>query len=413
MEQIMKQSITQTTIDAAKPKAKAYEIRDTKVSGFLVRVQPSGCKTYYCEYRRGAREKIGPYQSLSTKQARMQAQDIIARYLRGEDPAKIRKEKRAGINYQDFLETMYFPWVDANLKSAYEYRRVLNVNCKAFRNTRLKDIDANTVQKWRMKLLASGKTPNTVNRIYTNFRASLSKAEEWEFIEIHPLRKMKPLKTPENTRVRYLLEDEEKRLRETLISREKRKRTQRKSANVWRSERGYPLYEDPDHLTFMDHLKPMILLSMNTGLRKGEIFKLKWSNINFETKQLTVVGQAAKSGKIRHIPLNSEAYEILEKWKEQSLGSVKYVFVNKDGTYFDNVKNGWAKILKVAQIEDFRWHDLRHHFASSLVMAGVNLNTVRELLGHSSYAMTLRYAHLSAGHKAEAVELICSKNKSS
>ena len=304
----MKQSITQTTIDAAKSKSKAYEIRDTKVSGFLVRVQPSGRKTYYCEYRRGAREKIGPYQSLSTKQARMQAQDIIARYLRGEDPAKKRKEKRAGISYQEFLDTMYLPWVDANLRSAYEYRRVLNVNCKSFRKTCLKDIDANIVQKWRMKLLASGKTPYTVNRIYTNFRASLSKAEEWGFIEHHPLRKMKPLKTPENTRVRYLLEDEENRLRNTLAQRETKKREERRSANAWRIKRGYPTYIDPDQLAFMDHLKPMILLSMNTGLRRGEIFQLRWSNVNFETKQITVVGEAAKNGKIRHVPLNSESY---------------------------------------------------------------------------------------------------------
>jgi integrase len=156
----------------------------------------------------------------------------------------------------------------------------------------------------------------------------------------------------------------------------------------------------------MDHLKPMILLSINTGMRRGEVFKLTWQSVNFDTRQLTVTGQTAKSGKTRYIPLNKEALDILKKWKLQRSSNSKLVFSNKDGTQFTTLKKGWAGILKVAGVQDFRWHDLRHHFASRLVMAGVNLNTVRELLGHSSYAMTLRYAHLSEGHKAEAVELL-------
>ena len=111
--------------------------------------------------------------------------------------------------------------------------------------------------------------------------------------------------------------------------------------------------------------------------------------------------------KVRHVPLNSEAYRVLENWKKQSQDSVEYVFANKDGLPFGDVKKGWSKIIKAASVEDFRWHDFRHHFASKLVMAGVSLNTVRELLGHSSYAMTLRYAHISEGHEAEAVEMLC------
>jgi len=351
----MKRAITQTTIEAAKPQAKAYEIRDTKVSGFLIRVQPSG-------------------------------------------------KERASISYAEFLESYYYPWVDANLRSAYEYRRVLNVNCKAFTNTQLKEFDIRMVEKWRLKLLASGKTPNTVNRIYTNFRASLSKAEEWGLIEEHPLRKMKPIKTAQKSIVRYLSTDEEKRLRIALDKREERKRSERNSANNWRKQRGYSVLPDSDE--FMDHLKPMILLSMNTGMRRGEVFKLTWQNVNFDTRQLTVTGQTTKSGKTRYIPLNKEALDILEKWRLQRNSNSKLVFSNKDGTQFTTLKKGWAGILKAADVQDFRWHDLRHHFASRLVMAGVNLNTVRELLGHSSYAMTLRYAHLSDGHKAEAVELL-------
>jgi len=367
----MKRAITQTAIDAAKPKTKAYEIRDTKVSGFLVRVQPSGRKTYYCEYKRGARVKIGQYQTLSTKQARDQAQNILAKYIQGEDPAKKRQEERASISYAEFLESYYYPWVDANLRSAYEYRRVLNVNCKAFSSTSLKDFDIRMVEKWRLKLLASGKTPNTVNRIYTNFRASLSKAEEWGLIDAHPLRKMKPIKAPQKTVVRYLSQDEEKRLRTALDEREVRKRTDRKSANQWRIERGYPKLPEDDW--FMDHLMPMILLSMNTGMRRGEVFKLTWLNVNFDSRQLTVSGQTAKSGKTRYIPLNIEAIDILQKWKCQTRVCSNLVFSNKDGKPFNTLKKGWAKILKDAEIENFRWHDLRHHFASRLVMAGVNL----------------------------------------
>lgn len=402
----MKRKLNQTTIETAKPKSKAYEVRDTNTSGFLVRIQPSGRKTFYCEYKRGGRVKIGAFQSLSTKQARAAAQNILAKYHLGEDPSDKRKEERASISYREFLEEFYFPWVEANLRSAYEYKRVLNVNCKAFSSTSLKDFDVRMVEKWRLKLLAGGRTPNTVNRIYTNFRASLSKAEEWGLIEEHPLRKMKPIKTPQNTIVRYLSKDEEARLRVAIDQREELKRSERRNANEWRRKRGYDLYPNPDDSAFTDHLKPMIILSMNTGMRRGEVFKLTWQNVNFDMMQLTVSGQTSKSGKTRYIPLNSEAFEVMKQWKAQCHGSSSFVFSNNQGEPFNNVKKGWTALLKSASIEGFRWHDLRHHFASRLVMAGVNLNTVRELLGHSSYAMTLRYAHLSAGHKAEAVELL-------
>ena len=200
-----------------------------------------------------------------------------------------------------------------------------------------------------------------------------------------------------------LTKDEEKRLRQALTARDKRIKMGRANANKWREDRGYTLYPDLFSQTYADHLTPMVLLSMNTGLRRGEVFHLQWEDINFHTKTVTIHGGKAKNGHTRHIPLNTEALTTLENWGKKSKG---LVFPNKDGNPLDNIKKAWSNHLKEANITNFRWHDLRHHFASRLVMAGVDLNTVRELLGHSDIKTTLRYAHLAPKHKAEAVEKI-------
>jgi len=152
----------------------------------------------------------------------------------------------------------------------------------------------------------------------------------------------------------------------------------------------------------------MVLLSMNTGLRQGELFNLTWENIHFKQAQLTIGGAQAKSGKTRHIPLNSAALKLLTTWYDQAGDTTGLIFPSKTKHPFNNVRKAWQGALTQADIHHFRWHDLRHHFASKLVMAGVDLNTVRELLGHADIKMTLRYAHLGPEHKAKAVENIVS-----
>ena len=111
-------------------------------------------------------------------------------------------------------------------------------------------------------------------------------------------------------------------------------------------------------------------------------------------------------GRTRHIPLNREATSVLLNWRAQSEDTSGLVFVNEQGERFDRANSSWRRLLKEAQITAFRWHDMRHHFASRLAMGGVDLNTIRELLGHSDYAMTLRYAHLAPEFKMKAVEVL-------
>jgi integrase len=128
--------------------------------------------------------------------------------------------------------------------------------------------------------------------------------------------------------------------------------------------------------------------------------------VDLQRRILTVRGEGAKTGQTRHVPLNSEAVRVLNNWKPAPFFEASWcVFGGSDSsTPIVEIKKAWAGVLKAAKVNGFRFHDLRHTFASNLVMAGVDLNTVRELLGHKSIAMTLRYAHLAPEHKATAVE---------
>lgn len=268
----------------------------------------------------------------------------------------------------------------------------------------LTEISAPIVEKWRTERLNNGRQPATCNRDITALKALLSKAVEWEYLSNQPLAKVKPSKVDGHAKVRFLSKDEEYRLMQALNDREAKARAERASANAWRKERGYPLFRDLNAVAFIDHLKPMVLVALNTGIRWGELISLTWSAIDMDQALLTVKGDTAKSGKTRYIPLNTTAMDALRGWREQSSG--EFIFPGRDGNALNNVKRSWSALLKAANIENFRWHDMRHSFASWLVMAGVDLNTVRELLGHSDIKMTLRYAHLAPEHKAAAVAML-------
>jgi integrase len=232
----------------------------------------------------------------------------------------------------------------------------------------------------------------------------MSRAVEWGLIPHHDLSKVKALKV-DNAVVRYLDEIEEKSLRDTLRKRDQRIKDERENGNKYRQIRSYPLLPELRDRHFADHLLPIVLLAMNTGMRKGELLSLCWGEVDLVNDFLTIRAENAKSGKSRHIPLNLEAKTTLKGWQEDTTDN-GYVFEGEPNQPLKDIKKPWNNLLKEAEIENFRFHDLRHHFASKLVMKGVDLNTVRELLGHSNLEMTLRYAHLAPEHKAAAVNLI-------
>jgi len=414
----MKTRITQTLIKQLKPREKPYEVLDTDLKGFLLRIQPTGSMCYYFSYRTmdGTRKRfrIGATGNVTPAQARDKAEALSADVIKGNDVAVEKKELKQSAKNKKlrtlkiFLENSYEPWVFVHRKSGLRTVNSLKSSFPLFMNTALEDISVMKVEQWRNEKLKSGAVASTVNRLVVMLRALLSKAVEWEVIDIHPLAKLKQLKADTTPRVRYLKPDEEANLLRALIERDTALKAARKRGNEWKKKRGYTLLQDLEKLHFADRMYPMVLLSLKTGLRRGELFSLCWIDIQLDgdAPTITVRAEESKSSKVRYIPLSPIALDVLKNWYQQRNLESILVFPSDRGTRLDNVKKSWASILKSAGIVNFRWHDMRHDFASKLVMKGVPLNTVRELCGHSSLNTTLRYAHLAPDHKADAVALL-------
>ena len=252
-------------------------------------------------------------------------------------------------------------------------------------------LTARDLLAWRERRLAAGTALATVNRNLATLRGALRYGIEQGWLETNVAAALRPLARAETPRVRFLAPDEEQRLRSALARRDARLHD-RAGHDLARADLPWP-----------DALTPAVLLALNTGLRRGELFALRWTDLG--PAGVRVRAASAKSGRPRHVPLNREARTVLERWWPVAPSHVWVLARSRDAP-LKSVRTAFSNLLRDAAIEDFRWHDLRHHFASRLVMAGVPLNTVRELLGHADLAMTLRYAHLARDHLAAAVEML-------
>ena len=418
----MKAKLSSRTIQALRPCDKPFEIVDLELKGFLLRVQPSGAMTYYFSYRNGQgkrkrkRYRVGNSESLSAAQARDQAILLSARVVAGEDIQEAKKRERQvakltmSQTLEGFLIHNYEPWATSQRKSGSATVRRIRSNFNHLMHRSLNDINLWVIEKWRSAQLKGGKAKTTINRDVTSLKACLSRAVEWDVLDENPLQKLRPIKTDNLFRARYLTDEEERLLRKTLRERDEQLRQKRDNGNKRRRERHKRVLPDLATRFFSDYLRPMVLLTVNTGLRRGEVLQLKWSDVDLLQRKLIIRGDNAKSGKTRYVPLNDEALKTLQHWRSDT-ESAEWVFAGRDGKRMLAIKTSWTGVLQSAAITDFRWHDLRHHFASRLVMKGVDLNTVRDLLGHSDLSMTLRYAHLSPEHKADAVARLCESDE--
>ena len=150
------------------------------------------------------------------------------------------------------------------------------------------------------------------------------------------------------------------------------------------------------------HLKSIVTIALFTGMRKSEILNLKWRDVDFNHDIIYLY--QTKNGEKREVPMNALVKSTLIKVEKNP--ESQYIFANRKGRPHTNIRKSFFTALTKCDIINFRFHDLRHTFASQLAMSGVDINTIRELMGHKTLKMTLRYSHLSSGHKKRAVDVL-------
>jgi len=285
----------------------------------------------------------------------------------GKEPLPIKKISNH--SFKELAEN-YTDWV--RKQKSFESKKYFIANLvKEFGNVPIRRITTMAVEQYQTKFHTNGKAPATANRHLATLKHMLTKAVEWQMVEEETLKRIRKVKfLPENNqRLRYLSKEES----ETLVS------------------------------NCTSHLQPIVITALNSGMRKEEILSLRWDR-NIDLMHGFILLEKTKNGKRREIPINLTLRKTLQKLVRH-LHS-EYVFVDKKGKRFQGIRRAFKSALRRSGIKDFTFHDLRHTFASQLIMAGVDITTVKELLGHETLAMTLRYSHLAPSHKQKAVELL-------
>jgi integrase len=236
----------------------------------------------------------------------------------------------------------------------------------------LTKIKAPLIDEFKQLRKAKGIKPATINRQLNIFKRMLNLAKKrWMWIKDVPMIEMEP--KADKKRLRFLSFEEYHNL---LLA-----------CEAWVSE--------------------IVIVAAWTGLRQGNILNLRRSQVNLFARTITIESEETKNDERLVIPVSKPALEVLkEKMKVVNLNS-PYIFVNKNRPFYKmELQRGFKKALKTTGIEDFRFHDLRHCFATWNREAGVDINTLADLLGHKDTRMTRRYAHVTQGRLSKAVELL-------
>ena len=316
------------------------------------------------------RRKVGP----SKKVAEMALADVQVKKAKNDflgvcDPKKIL--------FKDFAKE-YLEYSKANkAKSSYERDVTIIQNhlVPVMGDLMLSKITVKDMENHKRKRL-DAVAPTTVNRELNTVKNLFRKAVEWGYLAQSPTAEVKKIKTAKG-HFRFLSGEEIELLLEACMA------------------------------TGNSHLYGIVVTALNTGMRKGEILNLRWENVDMKRATIQVASGTdghTKNYETRSVPMNRSLREVLEKHPRRI--DTPFVFSGPSGKPFSKTNYHFGRAVKKAGIAHVRFHDLRHTFASHLVMKGVDLRTVQELLGHKDLRMTIKYAHLAPDHMRKAVEVL-------
>jgi integrase len=362
--------ITEAVARNARPKEERYEIRDSLLTGFMLRVNPTGTKAWYVQLGRSRKRKISDAGLLSASVARYRARDMLIReaVTAGKSPATPGKRTLG-----EFLLGRYS---DRNGQTSRYFKRDIRRLCSALGPLTLERLEYVGVSKLEQWKLARGRRvkPTTLNREIAMLKAAFEQAREWGHLTDNPARGIKLVRNVTTRPPRILNEQERAQLDAVLAGRN-------------------------------DRFATMVSLALNTGLKRNELFSLRWRDVYFGPYPSIIVEKPASrhQNKGRRIPLNREATSALLQWQATRSKRNYLVFPGPSGGQLKSVSYAWRRLMTQANLRDFRLNDCRDDFAARLTRAGVPLSQVRDLLGHSTLSLTEKYACFAPGEAADAV----------
>ncbi|MCC7201869.1 MAG: site-specific integrase [Nitrospirae bacterium] len=273
-------------------------------------------------------------------------------------------------SFKELAET-YIAWVNGRQKSAKIKEYIIKQLIPTYGNLPLRRFSTSVVEQLQTDLIKRGLKNCSCNKVLNILKHMFSKAADWDMVESEVLKNVRKVKLlrDDSERLRYLSKEECQALINAC---------------------------DP-------HLKPIVITALNTGMRRGEILSLRWDNIDL--KHGFILLDVTKNGEKRQIPIHDTLRKTLTGITRRI--DIQHVFYDPiTGKQYKDVKHSFQTACKRAGIRDFHFHDLRHTFASQLVMTGVDITTVGKLLGHKTLAMTLRYSHLAPEHMVKAMDIL-------